>query len=153
MLQGGSDNLVFCCLVEYLEYPEVEDYHDQAGDVEGPDTGPNDEVRIVEGADEWLLQADVLPVSLRPVVETEHDGEADGAGDGPAGRNGEVGGQGVVPMLAVEDGGGHREEPVQADGHQVEDGAGGADHVTCQVEITDRVGEAPPTPVGLKEIP
>ena len=59
MLQGGSDNLVFCCLVEYLEYPEVEDDHDQAGDVEGPDTGPNDEVRIVEGADErlWLFLA------------------------------------------------------------------------------------------------
>ena len=136
--------------MEYLEYPEVEDDHDQAGDVEGPDTGPNDEVRVVEGADEWLLQPDVLPVSLRPVVETEHDGEADGAGDCPAGRDGEVGGKGVVPVLAVEDGGGHREEPVQADGHQVEDGGGRADDITGQVEVAESIGQVPLPPVSLR---
>ena len=150
MLQGGSDNLVFCCLVEYLEYPEVEDYHDQAGDVEGPDTGPNDEVRIVEGADEGLLQADVLAVSLRPVVETEHDREADGTGNRPAGCDGEVGRQRVVPVLAVQDGGGHREEPVEADGHQVEDGGGRADDITGKVEVAEGIGQVPLTPVSLR---
>ena len=58
-----------------------------------------------------------------------------------------------MSVLTVEDGRGHGQEPVQADGHQVEDGGGGADDVTGQVEVTDGVGEAPPTPVGLKEIP
>ena len=38
-----------------LEYPGVEDYHDEAGDVEGPEAGPDDKVRVVEGADERLL--------------------------------------------------------------------------------------------------
>ena len=40
-----------------LEYPGVEDYHDEAGDVEGAERGVDDEVRVVEGADErlWLV--------------------------------------------------------------------------------------------------
>ena len=37
-----------------LEYPGVEDYHDEAGDVEGSERGVDDEVRVVEGADERL---------------------------------------------------------------------------------------------------
>ena len=37
-----------------LEYPGVEDYHDEAGDVEGAEGGVDDEVRVVEGADERL---------------------------------------------------------------------------------------------------
>ena len=90
---------------------------------------------------------------MRPVVEPQHDGQPDGAGGGPAGRDGEVGGQRVVSVLAVQDGRRHREEPVQADGHQVEDGGGGADHVHGQVEVTHCVGEPPSTPVSLKEIP
>ena len=89
---------------------------------------------------------------LRPVVETKHDGEADGEREGPAEQDDDLGWPGVVPVLTVEDGRGDGQEPVQADGHQVEDGAGGADHVHCQVEVTDSVGQSPPTPVGLKEI-
>ena len=58
-----------------------------------------------------------------------------------------------MPVLAVEDGGGDRQVSVQADGHQVEDGGGGADHVTGQVKVTDGVGEVPATPVSLQEIP
>ena len=58
-----------------------------------------------------------------------------------------------MAVLAVEDGRGDCQEPVQDDGHQVEDGGGGADHVTGQVKVTDGVGEVPPTPVGLQEIP
>ena len=57
-----------------------------------------------------------------------------------------------MSVLTVEDGRGDGQEPVQADGHQVEDGAGGADHVHGQVEVTDGVGQSPSTPVGLKEI-
>ena len=57
-----------------------------------------------------------------------------------------------MSVLTVEDGRGDGQEPVQADGHQVEDGGGGADDVTGQVEVTDGVGEAPTTPVSLKEI-
>ena len=55
-----------------------------------------------------------------------------------------------MPVLAVEDGRGHSEEPVQADGHQVEDGGGGADDVTGQIEVTDSIGQVPLTPVSLK---
>ena len=42
-----------------LEYPGVEDDHDEAGDVEGAKAGPDDKVRVVEGADErlWLFLA------------------------------------------------------------------------------------------------
>jgi hypothetical protein len=40
----------------YLKYPEVEDDHDAAGDVEGADGRVDDEVWIVEGADEWLTR-------------------------------------------------------------------------------------------------
>ena len=91
-------------------------------------------------------------VDVGAVVEAGHDGKTDGTAGCPAGGDDAVGWHRVVPVLAVEDGRGDRQEPVQADGHQVEDGAGGADHVTGQVEITDGVGEAPPTPVSLKEI-
>ena len=49
---------------------------------------------------------------LGSVVEASHDGEANGEADGPAGEDGHVGGGGVVTVLAVDDGGGHREEPV-----------------------------------------
>ena len=90
---------------------------------------------------------------LRPVVETKHDGEADGEREGPAEEDDDLGWPGVVSVLTVEDGRGDGQEPVQADGHQVEDGAGGAHHVHGQVEVTDGVGQSPPTPVGLKEIP
>ena len=88
---------------------------------------------------------------LRPVVETEHDGQPDGEREGPAEQDHHLGWPGVVPVLAVHDGRGDGQEPVQADGHQVEDGGGGVDHVTGQVEVTDGVGETPPTPVCLKE--
>ena len=139
-------------LLLHLEYPGVEHYHHQAGDVEGAQAGPDDEVRVVEGADDgvvlvWWLRH----VGVRPVVEPEHDGQPDGAGGGPAGRDGEVGGQRVVSVLAVQDGRRHREEPVQADGHQVEDWGGGADDVTGQIKITDDVGQVPPTPVCLRQ--
>ncbi len=40
----------------YLKYPEVEYNHDAAGDVEGTDGRVDDEVWIVEGADEWLTR-------------------------------------------------------------------------------------------------
>ena len=39
----------------HLEYPGVEHYHHQAGDVEGAQAGPDDEVRVVEGADDGLV--------------------------------------------------------------------------------------------------
>ena len=42
-----------CCL--YLEYPVVESDHDEAGDVEGAQAGPDDEVRVVEGADDGVV--------------------------------------------------------------------------------------------------
>ena len=163
----------------YFEYPVVERDHDEAGDVEGAQTGPDDEVRVVEGADDLFLLhlevgvvtddvayvhvgdvadvdvADVdvgdVDVVVRAVVEAGHDGETDGAAGGPAGGDDAVGRERVVPVLAVHDGRGDGQEPVQADGHQVEDGGGGADHVTGQVEVTDGVGETPPTPVCLKE--
>ena len=90
---------------------------------------------------------------VRAVVEAGHDGEPDGTAGGPAGGDDVVGRHRVVPVLAVQDGRGDGQEPVHADGHQVKDGAGGADHVHGQVEITDGVGESPPTPVSLKEIP
>ena len=47
-----------CCV--YLENPVVERDHHQAGDVEGAEAGPDDEVRVVEGADErllWILES------------------------------------------------------------------------------------------------
>ena len=154
-----------CCV--YLENPVVERDHHQAGDVEGAEAGPDDEVRVVEGADDLFLLLLLLPLPgdvggvagvgvggvLRPVVEAGHDGEADGAAGGPAGSDDPVGGQRVVTVLAVEDGRGDGQEPVQADGHQVEDGGGGAYHVHGQVEVTHCVGEPPSTPVSLKEIP
>ncbi len=40
----------------YLKYPEVEYDHDAAGDVEGADGRVDDEVWIVEGADERLTR-------------------------------------------------------------------------------------------------
>ena len=46
-----------------------------------------------------------------PVVEAAHDGEADGEAGGPAQEDDHLGGRGVVPVLAVQDRGGHREEP------------------------------------------
>ena len=55
------------------------------------------------------------------MVEAEHDGEADGEAGGPADEDHGEGGRGVVPVLAVQDGRGHRKEPVHRDGHQVED--------------------------------
>ena len=38
-----------------LEYPGVEDYHDEAGDVEGAETGPDDEVRVIKRAYDLIL--------------------------------------------------------------------------------------------------
>ena len=38
----------------HLEYPGVEDDHDQAGDVEWSERRVEDEVRVVEHADHWL---------------------------------------------------------------------------------------------------
>ena len=87
---------------------------------------------------------------LRPVVEAGHDGEADGAAGGPAGSDDPVGGQRVVTVLAVEDGRGDGQEPVQADGHQVEDGGGGADDITGQVEVAESIGQVPLPPVSLR---
>ena len=84
------------------------------------------------------------------MIEAAHDGEADGEAGGPAGEDHGEGGRGVVSVLAVEDGRGHREEPVHGDGHQVEDGRGGAHHVHRKVEITNRIWEVPFAPVGLK---
>ena len=46
------------------------------------------------------------------MVEAAHDGEADGEAGGPAGEDHDEGGRGVVSVLAVQDGWGHREEPV-----------------------------------------
>ena len=83
------------------------------------------------------------------MIEAAHDGEADGEAGGPAGEDHDEGGRGVVSVLAVEDGGGHREEPVHGDGHQVEDARGGAHHVHRKVEITNRIGEVPFAPIGL----
>ena len=84
------------------------------------------------------------------MVEAAHDGEADGEAGGPAGEDHGEGGRGVVPVLAVHNGRGHRKEPVHGDGHQVEDGGGGAHHVHRQVEVTQGVREVPFAPVGLK---
>ena len=93
-----------------------------------------------------------VDLSLRSVVEAAHDGEADGEAGGPAGEDHDEGGRGVVPVLAVEDGRGNREEPVHRYGHQVEDGGGGAHHVHRQVEVAHGVGEAPLAPIGLQII-
>ena len=49
---------------------------------------------------------------LRSVVEASHDGETDGEAHRPAGQDSQVGGGGVVTVLAVDDGRGHRKEPV-----------------------------------------
>ena len=51
-----------------------------------------------------------------PVVEAAHDGEADGEAGGPAQQDDHLGGRGVVPVLAVQDRGRHREEPGQLHG-------------------------------------
>ncbi len=40
----------------YLKYPEVEYDHDAAGNVEGANGRVDDEVWIIEGADEWLTR-------------------------------------------------------------------------------------------------
>ena len=50
-------------------------------------------------------------ICWRPVVEAAHDGEADGEAGGPAQEDDHLSGRGVVPVLAVQDRGGHREEP------------------------------------------
>ncbi len=42
----------------HCEYPGVQVDHDDAGDVEGAQGGPDDEVRVVEGADELALGLD-----------------------------------------------------------------------------------------------
>ena len=52
-------------------------------------------------------------LGLWPVVEAAHDGEADGEAGGPAQQDDHLGGRGVVPVLAVQDRGRHREEPGQ----------------------------------------
>ena len=102
------------------------------------------------------------------MVEAAHDGEADGEAGGPAQEDDHLGGRGVVPVLAVQDRGGHREEPgrctylwykhlvvltliqpVHADGDEVEDGGGGAHHVRSQVQVTHRIRQVPLSPVGL----
>ena len=40
----------------YLEYPGIEIDHHDAGDVEGPEGGVDDEVGVVKGTDELLLR-------------------------------------------------------------------------------------------------
>ena len=42
-------------MMSNLEYPGVEYYHDQAGDVERSKRGVDDEVRVVECAEDWIL--------------------------------------------------------------------------------------------------
>ena len=39
-------------ILAHLEYSGVEDDHDEAGEVEWGERGPDDEVRVVEGAHE-----------------------------------------------------------------------------------------------------
>ena len=58
-----------------LEYPGVEDYHDEAGDVEGAERGVDDEVRVVEGADErlcliqfWLADSETCVVEAERLI-------------------------------------------------------------------------------------
>ena len=46
------------------------------------------------------------------MVEATHDGEADGEADSPACENSSKAWRGVMPVLAVQDGGGHRKKPV-----------------------------------------
>ena len=58
----------------YLEYSGVEDYHDQAGDVEGAEGGVDDEVRVVEGADDGFLlhlPMDLTGIGDESLVELE----------------------------------------------------------------------------------
>ena len=46
------------------------------------------------------------------MVEAAHDGEADGEADSPAGKDSSEAWRGVMPVLAVQDGGGHSKKPV-----------------------------------------
>ena len=55
-----------------------------------------------------------------------------------------------MTVLGVEDGGGHGEVPVKADGHQVEYGGGAAGDVHGEVEVTDLGRKIPVTPVKLE---
>ena len=43
-------------------------------------------------------------------------------------------------------------EPIQTDGHEVEDGGGAADDVQGDVEVAGHLGETPHPPVHLKKI-
>ena len=52
---GYKVGMLLLQLQLHLEYPGVEHYHHQAGDVEGAQAGPDDEVRVVEGADDGLV--------------------------------------------------------------------------------------------------
>ena len=49
---GYKVGMLLLQLQLHLEYPGVEHYHHQAGDVEGAQAGPDDEVGVVEGAHE-----------------------------------------------------------------------------------------------------
>ena len=46
------------------------------------------------------------------MVEATHDGEADGKADSPACEDSCEAWRGVMPVLAVQDGGGNRKKPV-----------------------------------------
>ena len=58
-----------------------------------------------------------------------------------------------MAVLGVQDGGGHGEVPVEADGYQVEYGGGAAGDVHGKEEVTDTIWKVPVTPVGLKATP
>ena len=56
-----------------------------------------------------------------------------------------------MAVLGVQDGGGHGEVPVEADGYQVEYGGGAAGDVHGEIEVTDLVRKIPVTPVKLEK--
>ena len=91
-------------------------------------------------------------LSVGSVVESEHDGEADGQRGGPAHEDDDLGGGGVASVLIVEDGRGDGEVSVDADHDQVEDGACAADNVHGEVEIANRVGQVPLSPIRLIKV-
>jgi len=67
----------------HLEDSGVEEDHDEAGYVEGPQAGPDDEVGVVEGANDVLVllfvfsflgRRSVADFGLRDVIGAQHDG-------------------------------------------------------------------------------
>ena len=71
---GYKVGMLLLQLQLHLEYPGVEHYHHQAGDVEGAQAGPDDEVRVVEGADDGFLlhlPMDLTGIGDESLVELE----------------------------------------------------------------------------------